>query len=108
MPPEHDLGKHKTCWGEAGAELVWGLPWLRPPWKNVSGLKLSSNRSHSLTDLTQKNLNQPLVLALAQIQIDLLGKARSRNFDVVPVRARSHPLTIDLEALGNPVVKASA
>ena len=64
MHPEPDLGKHKPCWRKLGPNLCWGLTWLRPPWKHVSGLKLPKNRSHSPTDLTQKNLNQRFVLVL--------------------------------------------
>ena len=76
--------------------------------ENVSGLKLPSNRSHSLTAITQKNLHQLLVLLLRQLQIGPPGKVRSLNFDEVPAGARSHPLGTDVKLFGTPGVGASA
>ena len=105
---EPDLGKHKPCWRKLGPNLCWGLTWLRPPWKHVSGLKLLKNRSPSPTDLTQKNPNQRFVLPLAQIHIKLLRQARSRNLDEILVGARSHPFVVDVQGLTSPDVRASA
>ena len=106
--PEHDPGKQKPCWGKLGAELVWGTSWLRPPWKNASGLKLPNNRSHSPTDLTQTNRNQLVVLVVTELDIDLFGKARSRNRDVVPAHALGDPLGVLGHDVATPGVRTSA